>query len=283
MIATCSTLAALLASPNPPATISLKGDCAAIAIKATPSKRVTVNAGGSTVRGLTITGGNIRWRGGRITAAGGAFALSKAGYGLHLNGAARVRFDGVLFTDANRGAVIGPASDVVIADSRFVGVGQDAIIMAQTRRVQIVRNRVAGTLGKPTTCAIGADVVRGLGKRDCLARGGAWTDGFHADAVQMRNGVADALIEGNVIEGSTQGITQMDTTGDAPLERVVIRGNRVGTDGYHRITLTACVDCLITGNTVARAEGSTKKAIILAGQARECGNVVQDARSEPCG
>jgi hypothetical protein len=100
----------------------------------------------------------------------------------------------------------------------------------------------------------------------------------------MRNGVINAVISDNLVEGKIQGITQMDTTGDAPLENIVIKSNTVRTDNYHHITLGNCIRCAITNNIVQRAAGSQKKAIIRPGLARRCGNKVQDERvqDKPC-
>ncbi|MGH6781471.1 MAG: hypothetical protein ACREB5_05150, partial [Sphingomonadaceae bacterium] len=81
----------------------------------------------------------------------------------------------------------------------------------------------------------------------------------------------------NQVEGQTQGIAQMDTTGDAPLERVRIEFNTVRTDGYHQITLGNCVSCSIRQNDVRHAQGSTKKATIRAqAETTVCGNTVPD-------
>ena len=280
--ATCANLAALLLQAQGGETYILRGSCAAIAITARPHSTVTVDASGATVRGLTITGGNIRWLGGTISAAAGAFAVGPPGYGVLLRGATEVRFDGITVTAAKKGLVLDGSAGVTFADSRFTRYGEDGIIASNSDRVAIIRNRFGEVIGRPTSCVIGTTTIQGLSGRDCLDRRGIWTDGYHCDAVQMRNAMTNVLIEGNVVEGATQGLTQMDTAGDAPLQRVLIRSNIVRTDGYHRITLGNCINCLITGNTVARAEGSTKKAIIIPGQAVECGNTVEDGRSVAC-
>ena len=212
----------------------------------------------------------------------GAFASGPAGYGVLLRNATNVRFDSLTITDAKKGVVLDGSNGITFADSRFTRYGEDGIIASKSVRVTVIRSHFGEVIGKPTSCTIGGTVVQGLSGRDCQTRGGRWTDGFHNDAIQMRNGMADVLIEGNTVNGVTQGLTQMDTKGDAPLQRVVIRGNTVRTDGYHQITLGNCIGCLITGNIVARSPGSTKKAIIRPGQAIECGNMVQDGRSIGC-
>jgi hypothetical protein len=76
----------------------------------------------------------------------------------------------------------------------------------------------------------------------------------------------------------------MDTKGDLPLQRVVIRQNVVTTTGYHSITLANCIGCRIEGNEVRRQAGATKRAVIIPGQALRCGNLAPDdkVRDRPC-
>lgn len=280
--ATPETIAAILASAQGGETISLKGDFERVVVSKRYARTVTINAGRSTVRGLVITGANVRWRSGRIEAPAGAFGFAGDGYGVRINGAHNVTMDSVLITAAKKAVVVDLSSDVIVRDSRFRDYGEDGIIVSRTTGLKIQRNSFSDVIGKPTECNVGGVITYGLAKRDCA---GAWTDGFHADAVQMRNGVKDALIEGNAIRGDTQGITQMDTKGDAPLERVVIRRNSILTTGYHPITLDVCLGCRIEGNDVHRAAGSAKRAVIIAGKAVRCGNIAPDDRIKdgPCG
>ena len=76
----------------------------------------------------------------------------------------------------------------------------------------------------------------------------------------------------------------MDTINDLPLRNVHIFNNLVRTDHYHRIALGNCIDCSITDNRVERQEGSLKKAVILPGLAKRCGNYAQDEKVQdaPC-
>jgi hypothetical protein len=236
------------------------------------------------VRGLVVTGGGVRWRSGTIKALGGAYARGPSGYGARLLRAHDVRFDRVLFTDADRGIVLDRSRQVSVTNSKFLHLGQDGIIASASQALVISNNYFSGTRAAPSRCTLSDAFVSGMRKRDCETRGGIWKSGGHPDAVQMRNGVTDVLIERNVVEGPTQGLTQMDTIGDAPLERVVIRNNKVATERPHKITLGACVDCVIANNEVDRAFGSDTKAIILKGQAERCGNRAQDEKSKdaPC-
>lgn len=276
--ATGATIDAILASAHGGEVISLKGECARITIDRAYPKRVTINAGRSTVAGLFITGSNVRWRGGTLRAAGGAYGVAQAGYAAQVHrGASHIRLDSVLVTAAKKGVVVDEASDIAIKRSRFWRLGEDGIIASRTAGLTIADNHFSETQGKPTQCVTGGVTTYGVAKRDCK---GVWTDGTHPDAIQMRDGVTDAQIYGNLVEGNTQGITQMDTPGDAPLERVHVYDNVVRTDNYHHITLTRCAECSIRNNRVERAAGSQKKAVIRAGEALRCGNYAQDEKMQ---
>lgn len=275
--ATCATIAIALASAKGGETITLKGECGRIAVDRTYAKPVTVDAEAASVRGLIITGGGVVWRGGTIAAPKGVHAKGGDGYGVLIRGGTGATITGALVTDAKKAIVLDGAKDVVITDNRFLRYGEDGVIASNTKGLTILRNRFAEQIGKPTECNVGGAVSYGLPRRTCIEGGGVWQDGYHNDAVQMRNGVTDALIAHNEVEGQTQGITQMDTKGDAPLERIRIEFNTVRTDGYHPITLGACVDCSIRSNVVRRAAGSAKKSVIRAEAATMvCGNTVPD-------
>jgi hypothetical protein len=78
-----------------------------------------------------------------------------------------------------------------------------------------------------------------------------------------------------------QGIGQMDSVGDAPLQNVTIAGNDVEVTGFHSITITATVDepskTIITNNRVRQTTG--RRAPIRApANAFVCGNDVQEKR-----
>lgn len=283
IIATCATIGALLVSAKGGETINLKGNCAGVTISRHYAKLVTIDATRSSVRGLVITGGNVRWRGGRIAAKDGAHGFAGNGYGVHIHGgAANVTLEGVTITAAKKGIVIDQARNLNIASVAFTGLGEDGIIASRVTGLAISRSQFGQTIGKPTQCLVNGAVRLGLPMRDCA---GQWTDGYHPDAVQMRNGVVDARISHNLVEGRMQGITQMDTTGDAPLQRVFIEHNIVRTDNFHHITLgDNCIGCAIRNNRVERAAGSAKRAIIRAGAAQRCGNFAQDERNQddPC-
>lgn len=285
---TCLTIAAALAAAQGGETITLapSSDCAGITIKKQYASPITIEADGATARTVVVTGAaNAIWRGGTIVARDGV-GVGEPGYGVHIyNGARSIRFEGVKFGFAKKAVALDQVMEITFTGNQFDGVGEDGIIASQVKGLMITGNTFSRTVGRPTECVVGGSIKYGLAQRDCVAAGGKWTDGFHPDAVQMRNGVTDALIADNIINGDTQGITQMDTIGDAPLKRVRIERNRVTTSTYHPITLSDCIDCAIIGNTVARTLGSTaKKQIISQDGTLACGNVVQDIQkgTEPC-
>lgn len=283
--ATCDTIQSVLASAQGGEVISFKGNCPTVTITKAYSKQVTVNAGGSSVAGLRISGAaNVRWRSGLITAPEGIHGFAAGGYGIQVNGGARnIRFDAVTVTAAKKGVVLDTASNIIFADSKFTLLGEDGIIASRVAGLTVARSRFWGTIGKPQEClAADGTITYGMTRSACV---GVWKDGYHADAIQMRNGVANARIYDNLVEGNTQGLTQMDTTGDAPLERVIIERNIVRTDNYHHITLGPnCIGCRVMNNRVERAVGSQIKAVIRQGAATRCGNYAQDERAQdaPC-
>ncbi len=279
--ATCATILGVLAAAKGGEAIALKGDCPRITITRSYSRPVTIQADGASVRGLAITGGrNISWRGGTISAPQGPHAAGPDGYGVLIRDAAKVSITGAVITNAKKSVVLDGAREVTINDNRFQHYGEDGVIASNTKGLTILRNTFADQIGKPTECTAAGKITLGLSRRDCVALGGAWVDGYHNDAVQMRNGVADVLIAHNQVEGRTQGITQMDKKGDAPLENVRIEFNTVRTDGYHPITLGTCVSCSIRQNEVRRAKGSSKKSVIRAQPGTMvCGNTVPDMPS----
>jgi hypothetical protein len=288
--ATCATLPAAVATAPGGSTINLaKGSaCENLVLKRTVPGQVTINAGRSIARGVTFGGSGIYWRSGAIVAPKGVTGKAGEVYGVLIRGyvgkpTSKIRIEGVAFGLSRKAIVIDTASDITITKNRFDGVGEDGVIASAVTRLTVTGNTFRNVVGKPTSCTTAGGVIPGLARRDCEAQGGAWTDGFHADAVQMRNGVTDALIADNDINADTQGITQMDTIGDAPLVRVRVERNSV-TATIHHITLGAnCVDCLIRGNTIRRYKPTSYKAVIRPGAARRCANdTVDEPRDVAC-
>lgn len=279
--ATCSTFLAMIAYASGGDTITLTGNCGTIEISRRFPSTVYIDATKATVQGLRISGSRVHWWGGRISAPGGMDAVGLAGYAVKITGQA-IRVKSAIITNARKGMVIDQASSVLVDRNRFWRLREDGIIVSRTTGLTVSYNTFSESKPLPTKCT-GADgtVTYGVASRDC---DGVWVDGNHADAVQMRNGVIKATINDNTVSGPTQGLAQMDTTGDAPLQNVVIRNNSVITDGYHRITLGNCTGCAIRNNIVRKALGSTKKAVILPGAAARCGNFAEDEKVSdgPC-
>lgn len=265
----------MLASARPGDTIQLAaGQYRDVRIDRTFSSALTIDASAASVRGLQISGGGILWRGGTLMATAGRDGFAASGYGALVTGS-NVTFSGVTVTNAKKGMVVDRAQGVTVMDSTFIRLGEDGIIASRTARLTVLRSRFTQTVGRPTRCTTLFGVIEGLSQRDCLARPGVWVDGYHPDAVQMRNGVTDALIAENVVEGMTQGLTQMESVGDAPLVRIRIERNTVAANGHH-ITLYGCNGCVIRNNLVRRWRRDTYRAVIRQGRARRCENDVQD-------
>ena len=279
ILATCASLAAVLASADGGEAISLRGDCPTIIIARAYPRPVIIDAGKSRVDGLVLSGANIRWSGGTISAPGGMDANGPAGYAVLIRGARNIRVERAVVTGAKKGMVIDKARNVTIARVEFTRLREDGIIASRTAGLTVASSSFADFLPRPSRCISPAGVVAtAVARRDCT---GTWIDGNHADAVQLRDGVSDARIAGNSVRGPIQGITQMDTRGDAPLARVVVEGNRIETSAYHQITLTECADCSIRRNVVRRERGWDKRAIIRPGKAERCGNDTQDEARDP--
>lgn len=251
ILATCASLAAVLASAKGGAVVQLSGTCGPIEVAREFAAPVTIDASRARVRGLVLSGRNIVWKGGWLTATDGMAGKGPRGYAARITGTGITLRDATL-TDARMGLVIHRASDVTVRANRFWRLRSDGINVAQSMKLTISNNDFSETL--PIA-------------------------GDHADAIQMRDGVRDVLIEGNTVRGDTQGIGQMDKKDDAPLERVVVRDNDVAIEQYHTITLGACRDCRIEDNRVRRGR-TDRKAVIRSGEAVRCGNAASDDKGE---
>lgn len=209
-------------------------------------------------------------------AKAGVYGAGPDSYAVRVyKGASHIHFESVTVTGARKGMVIDLASNITVADSRFWRIGDDGIVAHRVTGLTLARIRVQETIGKPSECAVNGVVTLNLSARHCA---GQWTDGWHNDAVQLRNATTRVRIYDSLVEGNTQGFAQMDARTDAPLKDVWIYRNIVRTDNFHHITLTNCVGCRITGNRVERQSGSRRKAIIRPGLATRCGNYAQDER-----
>jgi hypothetical protein len=271
ILATCLTIAAIAAG-NPAQVVKLKGSCGELVLRA--QRPVTIEAEGSSVSGLRLQG-NIRWRGGTITAPGGLDAKALPGYAVKIEGAGNSLYNARV-TGANRGIVVDQAANTIIAGNEFYGLRVDGIIASRSQKLVIDRNKLFDFVPRPSRCVTAAATSHSVAKRDCA---GTWTDGSHPDGIQLRNDVTDATISNNILLGDMQGIAQMDTKGDSPLERIVVRGNTIRVTDYHTVTLTQCSDCRIENNDVARGR-LDRKAVIRAGLATRCGNKTADEKRD---
>lgn len=281
--ATPATIASVITSARPGDTVVLQaGTYRNVKITRSFTTPITIDAAGTTVRGLAISGSGVTWRSGTIVAPQGTTGVGPNVYGALVTGS-RVTFSGTTFSTSRKALVLDRARDITVADSFFRGVGEDGIIASRTVGLTIVRNAFDKVIGKATSCVTATGIIRGLAKRDCTAKRGTWTDGFHADAVQMRNGVTDALIADNVVNADTQGVTQMDAIGDAPLARIRIERNSIAATIHHITLGKNCNDCLIRGNTVRRYRPKSFNAIIRPGRARRCENdTIDEPRDGSC-
>jgi hypothetical protein len=282
--ATCASIAAILASAPGGSTIKLSGDCPAVTIKRTYTPAITIEAAGATVRGLTINGGGVVWRGGTFRAPGGMDMRGPPGYASLIRAGRDVVFDGITFTDANRGLVLDEADNITIKNSHFVALREDGIIAAASRNLEITRNDFLNSQPFPSKCTLGDTVERSVPRKVCEGRGGTWKDGNHADAIQLRDAIIGALIGWNRIDGNTQGIGQMAAKTDRPMANVKIVGNYVRVGFPHSITLGKCSDCQIIDNDVA-GNGAYKTVLRFRPEmTMACGNKVANGGPgrEPC-
>lgn len=256
-----------------------------LAIGTNFDRLVTIDATGRTLRGVVITGSNVRILGGRIEATAGHDGFAGAGYGLWLRGAARVTVANTIFAHCNRGIVTDAAERVTIARCGFQ-LGQDGIIASGGAAITIRDNFFGAVAMRPTRCVVpGKPDQMGLSRAACEAIGGSWTDGWHQDAIQFRNGIDGLTIAGNMIEGTQQGIGQMDGAGDAPVRNVTITGNTVRVTGFHSISTGRVTGRLtITGNDVASLLPGRRATIkwTPAEVTQVCGNTGQRANDPGC-
>jgi hypothetical protein len=117
----------------------------------------------------------------------------------------------------------------------------------------------------------------GLSVRQCQEIGGNWTDGWHQDAVQFRDGINGLKIVGNIVRNTQQGIGQMAATDDAAVSDVLIDGNGVEITGFHSITINAASNVRITNNRVRQVSG--RRTVNRTGaDALVCGNDLASPR-----
>jgi hypothetical protein len=197
---------------------------------------MVIEAQGSFITGLTIEGSGVTWRGGTIRAPAGYEGFAARGYGATVTGR-DVTIEGVRFIESNRCVVANGTERLSVRFCRFE-LGQDGVIASRGSDMDISHNVFVGVATKPTTCTLpGGEVVEGLSRAACVARGGSWRDGWHQDAVQLRHGILRVRMIGNRVEGTVQGLGEMSSPADPGLHDVWIDGNDVAVSGFHSITI----------------------------------------------
>lgn len=270
---TCASIASILASAPGGSTLVLRGDCPAITIARSYSPALVIEAQGAVVRGLRVSGGGVLWRGGTIRAPGGIEAAGDAGYGAKVTGR-NVTLDTVTFVDFNRAIVTSKAVDFTVRRSQFE-LGQDGIIAAGGSGLNVLGNVFRVTSRRPSICRTATGTVEGLPARVCRSRGGEWLDGWHQDAVQIRDGIDGIRIIGNTIVGVSQGIGEMNSKRDAPLSNVLIKDNDIAVSGFHSITIGAGSSNVRIVNNKVRQTGGRRTVIRVPDTAVACENNVQ--------
>lgn len=276
LAATCLTLQAMLALAQPGETVKLEGDCGEITIANRFPRVVTIDASKASVKGLRLTGENITWLGGVLVAPDGMDGFAARGYAVTIGGT-NIRLAFALITDAKKGMVIDQARNVTVEQNKFWRFREDGIIASRWVNGSIEGNVFSEVQPRPTRCDVAGTVTEGLPQRDCR---GTWTDGSHADGVQLRNGVVNVRIRLNSVAGDFQGgIGQYGTTGDLPIERVLIEANAMRVTGYNSVTLEDCLGCRIERNAIARGTPG-RRVPIRPATATHCGNEVEGEKAD---
>ncbi len=197
------------------------------------------------------------------------------GYGALVKDAENVTIDGVRFINTNKALIVDKSVNFIVRNSRFE-IGGDAVVANGGSNLEFSNNTVVQVSMKETECLQPEKTAYGLSRKVCEAQGGVWTDGWHQDAFQFRDGINGLKIVGNVVRNTQQGIGQMDASNDAPVTDVLIDGNDVEITGLHSITMNEASNVRISNNRVRQMTG--KRTVIRAGaDATVCGNDVQQS------
>ncbi len=277
ILATCATIAGILASTAGGTDIKLTGNCPGISISRHYAPPVTINADDATVHGLRIVeGGGVVWHGGILRSRDGEDSSGPNSYGAIVKNSDTVTIEAARFIDSNKALVLDNASDTVIRNNRFE-IGGDGVIANRGAKIEISGNSFVQVSTRPTKCKLVSRTREGLSAKQCQALGGSWTDGWHQDAVQFRDGIQALKIVGNIVRNTQQGIGQMAGRNDAPVSNVLIDRNDVEVTGFHSITLNNGSNVRITNNRIRQTAG--RRTVIRAGDdATVCGNNVMSPR-----
>ncbi|WP_448581233.1 right-handed parallel beta-helix repeat-containing protein [Thermaurantiacus sp.] len=260
----CSELPAYIRTAPARAVVQITGTCTNMELR---NRRdpLTVIAGNARGPSATIVGlrllqiQNLQWVGGVIEAIGGVAPTTNWQHerGLSVDHSHHLRFSGVTFRNAMRGATFTRSTNVSVVNSEFTRLRSDGVNLADVTGALVSGNRFTGFSPLPTTCTYpDGQVVRGLSRSACTAGGGSWVDGDHPDAVQMWGRIENVEVSRNQVfapnPGWTQGITNFGTP-TSTTHRVRVIANRVITDSSNGIVFLNCVDCVIRDNFVDKA------------------------------
>jgi hypothetical protein len=224
MSATCATFVAAILAAQP-------GDVVTLPKQPEPCGYVRLNAVKKAAPGVTVRihpdqkiGLDLRFSEG-LNFVGGWFVgggngIANAGR----NGAYVISSKRISFRDARfgsfaegtlMGAVIQRSTDWEVLNSRF-SYQWDGLIIAESQRWRVIGNFFADDGIKGSICTFPDGTVDDAwkkGRAACQQAGGVWTDGPHADAIQIFRDVTDGLVEGNRAEGHQQGMGVMGPEG----------------------------------------------------------------------
>lgn len=286
----CSELPAYIRTAPAKATVQITGTCTNMELW-NRKDPITIIAGTARQPTATIVGlrlyrmENLQWIGGAIEGIAGLNPTTNWQHqrGLSADGCRNLRFSGVRFRNAMRGAAFLRSANVAVINSEFTRMRSDGINIADVSGAVLSGNRFTEFAPIPTTCTYpDGSVVRGLSRAACQAGGGTWVDGDHPDAIQMWGKIEDIEVSRNQIfapnPGWTQGITNFGTP-TSTTHRVRVIGNRVLTDSSNGIVFGNCFDCVIRDNFVDKATDTRRHIVRLrfsGGSVTACNNVNPD-------
>ena len=227
---------------------------------------VTINAGNTVVNGLRIWDSRgIIWRGGVIKAPAGPNTRGPDGYGADVRKTDALTFDGTVFTQALRGAVIADSTNIVVRNAHFTALRSDGLNAVGNNHMLLENNRFDNF-----------NPVKATGSKADKT----WVDGDHPDAIQIWNtptthAGTDIVIRGNSVDGDTQGINFFGPALDG-YRGVTIENNTLHISYPAAISVFKCTGCTVRNNSVSAVPGSRFKTNIryVESSGVLCGNIM---------
>jgi hypothetical protein len=275
MLATCLTLATVLAAARPGDTVRMEAaTCPGVTLSGLrfEGKPVTLDLaqagfdGGFQLlksKGLVIRGGTFR-------SAKGATAWT-----MRVRNSEDITIEGGTHRNAERGLVIAQSRHLRILGNRFHDLEADGVILAHVERFEVRGNEMRDFSPTPNRCtAKDGKVTERVPERDCVAAGGTWVDGHHPDCVQMWGPSRHGVVAENRCTGAMQGIF-------GRADGLLVADNDLAlsfTNGVHVIG----TGVLARGNRLATLPESRHRIRVhLKGErTAACGNLL-DNRSSP--